>query len=243
MVSRREALLAVASGTLACRPRAASGLEVVTTGSLKEGEPGGVAVVFLHGWGAPGDDLVSLGHALAHPRARFFFPAGPLSELGGGRAWWHLDPQDRPAHAWTDQQAAGHQPHQQVAAARAAIQELLRTIQQRHRPDTLVLGGFSQGAMLSIDVALAAAPAVDRVVALSGVMLADSLPALRAPRPRKPPVFVSHGRQDPVLPFRGGESCKELLERQGYPVTWRPFEGGHEIPAGIVEEVRHFLFG
>src|SRR6185295_9267806 len=111
----------------------------------------------------------------------------------------------------------------------------------RYRPDALRLAGFSQGAMLSLDVALAAAPPVDRVAALSGVLLADSLPALKTAQPRKPLVYVSHGREDPMLAFRGGERAKEILERHGFQVTFHPFEGGHEIPPEIVDELRGFL--
>jgi len=66
---------------------------------------------------------------------------------------------------------------------------------------------------------------------------------LRTPRRPRPAVFVSHGRQDPVLPFAGGQLVKDTLERHGFPVTWRPFEGGHEIPPTIVEGLRSFLFG
>jgi phospholipase/carboxylesterase len=96
--------------------------------------------------------------------------------------------------------------------------------------------------MLALDVALCAAPPVDRVAALSGVMLADSLPALKAPRSTRPPVFVSHGRQDPVLAYQGGEKAKDLLERHGYQVTFHPFAGGHAIPEEVVEALRAFLF-
>jgi phospholipase/carboxylesterase len=216
---------------------------IETTGRMREDEPGGTAVVLLHGWGAPGDDLVPLARALERERTRFFLPAGPLPEVGGGRAWWHLDPRDRPVHAWDDQEVAGHQPHHQVTEARKAIQAVLRTVRERYRPESLVLGGFSQGAMLSLDVALAAAPPVDKVVALSGVMLADSLPALKAARAQRPPVFLSHGRHDDLLAFPGAERAREMLERHGFSVTWRPFDGGHDIPPAIVEELRRFLFG
>jgi len=252
----RRALLAAVGATVGCQSRARpsrmaaadgarapawGGLEIVRAGPMRDDESGGTAIVLLHGWGAPGDDLVPLAHELAAPRARFFVPAAPLPERGGGRAWWHLDPADRPAHAWDDQEAAGHQPHRQVLAVRATIQQLLRDIQSRHRPDRLVLGGFSQGAMLSLDVALAAAPAVDRVFALSGVLLADSLPALKTPRPVKPPVFISHGRQDPMLSFTGGQKAKDLLERHGYHIEFHPFDGGHEIPPEVVKALRAFL--
>jgi phospholipase/carboxylesterase len=263
-ISRRHALLtALASGPLACQrarqppPTAASaappggasggaafgGLAVATAGPMRDGERGGVAVVLLHGWGAPGDDLVPLGEVLARPGSRFYMPAAPLTEMGGGRAWWHLDLQ-RPGNAEDDVLPPDHRPNPEVTAARAAVQAVLRTIIERQAPATLVLGGFSQGAMLSLDVALAASPAVTRVAALSGLLLADSIPALRAAgtAPTRPPVFQAHGRQDQVVPFAAGDRARQLLERHHFAVTWRPFSGGHTIPPEVVRDLGDFLF-
>src|SRR4051794_25872262 len=116
--SRRRALLAaISSAPLACRQRprpsvqAAApagandpwgGLTMARAGRMRDDERGGTAVVLLHGWGAPGDDLLPLADEIGGPRTRFFAPAAPLPEVGGGRAWWHLDPDDRPMHAWDD---------------------------------------------------------------------------------------------------------------------------------------------
>src|SRR5882672_5702002 len=200
---------------------------------MPEGERGGLAVVVLHGWGAPGDDLVPLAEALKGPGVRFFVPAAPLPEMGGGRAWWHLDPNTRPPHARTAETPPGFRPTPAVVAARAAVQGLIATVVERHAPKTVALVGFSQGAMLSIDVALAGAPLVERVVAMSGVLLVDSVSALAAPHPTKPRFLLSHGRQDPVVPFQSGNHAKDLLEKHGFPVTWRPFDGGHEIPEPV----------
>jgi phospholipase/carboxylesterase len=218
------------------------GLKVARLSSMSEDQPGGTAVVVLHGWGAPGDDLVPLAEALARPGARFFVPAAPLPEMGGGRAWWHLDPYARPPHAATDQLAPGFRPTPEVVAARAAVQGLIATVVERYAPTTVALVGFSQGAMLSIDVALAGAPGVDLVVAMSGLLLMDSVPGLTAPHPIRPRFLLSHGRQDPVVPFPGGNRAKELLDKHGFAVTWRPFDGGHEIPSPVLADAERFLF-
>jgi phospholipase/carboxylesterase len=218
------------------------GLKVVRVSDMREDERGGSAVVVLHGWGAAGDDLVPLAEALKRSGARFFVPAAPLPEMGGGRAWWHLDPNTRPPHAHSDQLPAGFRPTPDVIAARAAVQGLIATIIDRHAPTSVALVGFSQGAMLAIDVALAGAPRVDRVAAMSSVLLMDSVPALTAPRASKPRFLLSHGRQDPVLSFAAGSRAKELLEQHGFAVTWRPFDGGHEIPPPVLADVDRFLF-
>jgi phospholipase/carboxylesterase len=248
-IGRRSVLkMAMASGTLACRndtkPPIADdwgGLDVAKVGRMREDERGGTAIVLLHGWGASGDDLVPLAEVLASPRARFFVPAAPLPEMGG-RAWWHLDAKDRPQHACDGEMPAGYQPNRQVSAVRTAIRSVLRTIRARYAPDTLVLGGFSQGGMLSLDVALAADPPVDRVLVLSGSLLADSLAGLSASRPSRPRVFMSHGRRDHMLPFQGADQARATLERHGFDVTWHPFDGDHEIPSSVVQHVREFLF-
>jgi phospholipase/carboxylesterase len=218
------------------------GLDVVRVTEMPDDQRGGSAVIVLHGWGAPGDDLVPVAEALVRPGARFFVPAAPLPEMGGGRAWWHLDPYARPPHASTDQPAAGFQPTPAVVAARQAVQALIATVVDRHAPATVALVGFSQGAMLAIDVALAGAPGVDLVVAMSGVLLTDSVSALTAPHPRKPRFLLSHGRRDPVVSFSSSERAKDLLEKHGFSVTWRPFDGGHEIPPPVLAEVNRFLF-
>jgi phospholipase/carboxylesterase len=96
--------------------------------------------------------------------------------------------------------------------------------------------------MLSLDVALQAAPAVDRVGVLSGVMLEDSLSALAAPHPSKPSVFVSHGRQDQVLSFAGAERACQMLERHGYPIEFHPFDGGHQIPNEVTSALATFIY-
>jgi phospholipase/carboxylesterase len=256
-LSRRDVLLAsLATAPLACRRdgarRAApagaggarpwGGLEVVRVSGMGEDERGGLAVVVLHGWGAPGDDLVPVAEHLKRPGVRFFVPAGPLPEMGGGRAWWHLDPRTRPPHAASDEVPPGYRPAAEVVAARAAVQGLIATVVERHAPAEVALVGFSQGAMLSIDVALAGAPAVARVAAMSGVLLVDSVPALVGARAEKPRFLLSHGRQDPVVPFASGSRAKELLEKHGFDVTWRPFDGAHEIPPFVVAEVERFLF-
>jgi phospholipase/carboxylesterase len=58
----------------------------------------------------------------------------------------------------------------------------------------------------------------------------------------RPHFLLSHGRRDPVLPFAAGSRAKDLLEQHGFPVTWRPFEGGHEIPGPVLADVDGFLF-
>lgn len=220
---------------------ALEGLRVVTVSALRADEQGGHLVLLLHGWGAPGDDLVPLANVLAGPGVRCLVPEAPLAHAGGGRAWWHLDQGDRPVHVWNDELPPSYRPHRAVENARLAVQALIRNARERFAPQSIALVGFSQGGMLALDVALQGDPEIDRVAVLSGVLIADSLPALHAARAPHPRVFVSHGKFDPVLPFQGGESIRTILEPRDFPVTWLPFDGGHEIPRVVVRQLSRFL--
>jgi phospholipase/carboxylesterase len=214
------------------------GLEVTSGGDLGEDERGGTAVVLLHGYGASGDDLVSLARSLAHPRTRYVVPAGPLALPNSGRAWWPL----KQRSAYNAEQEL-QVPSEQLEQARAAVQGVLRTIRERYAPEALFLLGFSQGAMLALDVAVQMSPLVDRVAVLSGALPVDTAKQLRKPRSVRPSVFVSHGRQDQVLRFAGAEHLVEQLKSSDYSVSFSPFNGGHEISSGTVVLLKEFLFG
>ncbi|HEX3852316.1 MAG TPA: hypothetical protein VHW01_15205 [Polyangiaceae bacterium] len=219
------------------------GLTVTTVTQMRDDERGGTAVVLLHGYGAPGDDLASLAQTLQRPRTRFVLPAAPLSLPGGGRAWWNIEASNRPRYVTDETGTAPPPPNPQLEAARLAVQAVLARTVQAYAPDRLFIAGFSQGAMLSLDVALAGGPPLERVAVLSGALLTDAFALLDAPREKRPAIFISHGREDARLPFSGAERMKLELERRGFPVTFEPFSGGHEIPEAVVTKLQSFLFG
>jgi phospholipase/carboxylesterase len=226
-------LLAVACRSSAQLSAARSGgLERQVVG-MSEGQKGGRAVVLLHGWGAPGDDLVPLARELAQPETRFIVPAAPLAHPQGGRAWWHLDLAGLQRAAAEGRRVADAVPDG-LPEARAKVLALLAEVRQRYQPRSLVLAGFSQGGMLAMDVGLAAQPPVDGIAVLSGTIVAEPVWRERMARKDKSPVLVSHGRSDGLLPFAESERLKALLEGQGYAVTWVPFDGGHTIPPPVV---------
>ena len=210
---------------------------------MPEDERGGTVVALLHGYGAQADDLVSLARSLQRPRTRFILPAAPLSLPDGGRAWWDIEASDRPRYVTDEVSTEPVAANPQLEVARRGVQAVLARAVQVYAPEALFIAGFSQGAMLSLDVALTGSPPVQRVAVLSGALLSDALALLAAPRRIRPAVFISHGREDTRLPFSGAERMKSELEQRGFSVTFEPFSGGHEIPEAVVSELRSFLFG
>ncbi len=211
----------------------------VTGGTDREGGGTGPVVVLLHGFGAPGTDLVPLWRELAVPHdVRFVFPEAPLDLGFGGRAWWHIDMarlQERFSKAGVERLIAEVPPG--IDSAREALLELLTTLERDWgaRPEQTVIGGFSQGAMLATDVVLRTSRAFGGLALLSGTLIshAEWLPLMSARRGL--PVLQSHGRADPVLPFALAERLRDELVAAGLPVEFIPFNGGHGIPGSVLE--------
>jgi phospholipase/carboxylesterase len=208
------------------------------------GDPTGAGpvVVLLHGYGAPGDDLLPLARSIDAPEGtRFLLPEGPLSAGLAGRAWWPLDADRLRRRAGDPDEAVRHVP-EGLADARARLRSLVSDLDRRGVPARrTVLAGFSQGAMLATDVALHAEDDYAGVVALSGGLAASEIwdPRMRA-RARTP-FFLSHGRADPLLPFYMGERLRDRLAAAGVPVELVAFDGGHEIPPDVVDRLGAFL--
>jgi len=203
--------------------------------------------MLLHGFGAPGDDLVALWRMLDVPNeTRFLFPAAPLSmNLGFGesRAWWMLDMEriarDMASGRGRDVQTVPNG----LSAARASLLALLDQLHQQWNisSDRIILGGFSQGAMLACDTFLRTDRPFAGLVLLSGTLIAKDewLPLM--PNRRGLPVFQSHGTDDPLLPFETAKGLRKAMTDQGILVKWHEFRGGHEIPFDVLKEVSAFL--
>jgi len=105
----------------------------------------------------------------------------------------------------------------------------------------VVLGGFSQGAMLATDVALRLEEAPAGLVILSGTLLNEGDWARRAPMRHGLRVLQAHGRQDPLLPFSGAEALRDLLVLSGLMVDFVGLEAGHTITLDGVRRLAAFL--
>jgi phospholipase/carboxylesterase len=237
------------SGLTAVRRLHLAGLECWLTGGPDgTGDGAGPLIVLLHGFGAPGDDLVPLAAELALPPAvRLLFPAAPLALDQGffeSRAWWPIDWERRERAL-----AKGHmldlseEEPEGLAEARAHVTALLAAAASElgaPAPST-VLGGFSQGAMLACEVALAEPLPLAGLCLLSPTLLARHRWGEAARERVGLPVFMSHGRNDPVLPFPMAERLRNLLTGAGLAVEWHPFDGGHGIAPALLGPLRAFL--
>jgi phospholipase/carboxylesterase len=220
------------------------GLDVVLAGgSDREGGGDGPALVLLHGFGAPGEDLVALWRVLDVPAGtRFVFPAAPLelpALFGAGRAWWMIDIEliERALRDGTARAIDSRVVPEGLDLARARLDALLDEL----AAPRLILGGFSQGAMLACDTALRSTRAIDGVVMLSGTLIAEDAWRAAAPSRRGLHVLQSHGEDDPLLPFEAAERLRDLLVESGLEMEFMPFRGGHAIPDRVLDRAGDFV--
>jgi phospholipase/carboxylesterase len=214
----------------------------IAGGEDREGGGDGPAVVLMHGFGAPGTDLVGLWRAIDAPRSvRWVFPEAPLaldSMFPGfdARAWWMIDMMKlQMAMASGAVRDLPKEKPEGLVEARAAVIEMLDALERELAPSALVLGGFSQGAMLATDVALHDPRPLAGLVVMSGTLLAEDewVPRMASRRGLK--MLQSHGSGDPILPLATAELLRDKMLEAGVDVTWVPFRGGHEIPGRVLD--------
>ncbi len=187
-------------------------------------------VVFLHGYGADGADLLGLADPLA-PHLKdtvFMAPDAPDACPGTafGRQWFPIP--------WLDgssEQAAAAG----LAAATQALNDFLdaRMSDEKIGSEAVALVGFSQGAMMAMHVAPRRAEAIAGVVAISGRLLQPE--ALVQDSRVKPPVLLIHGDADPVVPFGDMAKAGQALNAAGFATFGHVMRGtGHGIaPDGL----------
>ncbi len=227
-------------------------LDCQVVDALPEGASPTLAIVLCHGYGAPATDLVPLASELAALRpelgqqARFVFPAAPLSlgELGipFGRAWFHL-PMELITGYQRDWEAYARAVPEGLPAARRAVMGAVSALSAATKLPygRIVLGGFSQGGMVTTDVSLRLEEPPAGLCILSGTLTAREEWRARAAGRKGLPVFQGHGRYDDLLPFSTAEGLRDLLVEAGLAVEFHPFEGPHTIAPDELEHLADFL--
>ncbi|MFO0618249.1 MAG: hypothetical protein U0414_36990 [Polyangiaceae bacterium] len=209
--------------------------------------------VLLHGMMMSPDDLSPFAHSLNLP-AIALFPRGHVEafDTSGpkGRAWWRTDPHAREASLEQGPRDFFTFDLPDLPEARQTLDRFLAEVAERW-PLPIVLGGFSQGGMLTCSTLLhwgareagrAWVRRLRAVVLLSSSRIAGAdWTAERLAHFEGLPVFISHGRRDADLAFRAGEALRGALEGAGARVTWVPFDGPHEIPLVVWRALRKFL--
>lgn len=204
--------------------------------------------ICMHGRGDRAASYVDLAPIISETGLRFVFPDAPLPVPGAHFEWFRID-----------------NPNRVIAAqdARAMVTKLITELREKYYTpaNRVIVGGFSQGGMITYDAGLRYSEPLAGLVIMSGLLIADaplSYPlrpdtyygqdkdlqaALAETAARQTPIFIAHGTYDQVLPVAGGRAAHKLLKEAGANVEYYEFPGQHEISLEELEEIKRFLGG
>ncbi len=201
------------------------------------------ALILLHGLGANAEDLREVVDALELPAkdaTEFILPHATLRPVtiadGMNLSAW-FDIYDR--HRNSPEDTVGI--NQSVRKLACVIDE---TRQRGISAQRIFIGGFSQGGALALRYAYCSAIPLGGVIGLSCYLpLRHTRPALADTDTGRnnPPVFLSHGVADDVIPLDFAETARDILRRHHFDVTWRTYPVGHHLYAQVISDLSRWL--
>ena len=209
--------------------------------STIELEPPGKAkfcVIWLHGLGADGHDFEAIVPQLAVTplNIRFIFPHAPIRAvtINAGmemRAWYDIDPQS-PLSGTSD-----------ISVSVAQISHLIEgQMEQGLSSEQIILAGFSQGGVIALELALAYERKLAGIMALSTYIHdLESLNERLGLANTETPIFMAHGRMDPMIPIARAAAARSALEALNYPVEWHEYPMGHQVCASEIRDISDWL--
>jgi phospholipase/carboxylesterase len=201
------------------------------------------AVIWLHGLGADGNDFapivpeLDLDHdQIGH--IRFIFPHAPMIPvtINNGyvmRAWYDI--------LGTD--LARREDEVGLRKSEQLISGLIDTqVASGIAADRIVLAGFSQGCAMTLLTGLRYPARLAALLALSGYLpLAASLAQERHAANASVPIFMAHGRQDPMISLARANASRDALRALGYAVSWKDYPMAHSVCAEELADIRTVL--
>ena len=199
------------------------------------------AIIVLHGLGADGNDFVPIAQELdlrAIGPVRFVFPHASVRPvtLNGGmamRAWYDI--------LGTDLVRREDEPG--LRASMAEVQSLIDHEVARGIPsERIVLMGFSQGCAMTLLTGLRSPQRLAGLVGLSGYLpLAQTTATERSDANRLVPIFLAHGRQDPMVQLARGTASRDALQALGYQIEWHDYAMPHSVCAEEITDLNRWL--
>jgi len=197
------------------------------------------SVIWLHGLGASGHDFEPVVPEFRFSReqpVRFIFPHAPELPvtINGGMvmpAWYDILAMD------VDRKVDA----EQLRASAAMAAELIRAERERGvASENIILGGFSQGGAVAYELALSYPERLGGLFALSTYFAtADTIELSEANR--KLPVFIGHGRFDPVVAESLGQAALRTLQDLGYAPEFHSYGMEHSLCFEEVRDLDAFL--
>ena len=215
--------------------------EVLQAIELQTSPSPAASVIWLHGLGADGYDFVPVVRELEllkTPAARYVFPHAPTRAvtINGGyvmRAWYDILGND----------LVRREDEQGIRDSQQQVEALIAREVERGTPRSrIVLAGFSQGGAIALQTGLRQREPLAALLALSTYLpLAAAFDAEREDASRSVPIFMAHGRSDPVIPLARATTSRDQLKAAGYSVEWHEYEMPHSVCEDEIRAIAAFL--
>ncbi len=207
--------------------------------TLLSGRDPQYSIIWLHGLGANGTDFVPIVDEIHLPHAvRYVFPHAPKRPvtINGGfimPAWYDIRSED----IGKETDADG------IRASAYEVDKLIeQEIQRGIAPSHIFLAGFSQGGAIALHAGLRANEGLGGILALSTYLpLAETLSDEASTRALSTPIFMAHGRNDPVVPYALGKASAADLRRRGYGLEWHEYAMPHTVCMEEVNAIEQWL--
>ncbi len=208
---------------------------------IETGDAPRASIIVLHGLGADGNDFVPFAQELRLGPVgpvRFVFPHAPTRPvtLNGGyvmRAWYDILGTDLVRR----EDEAGLRESQAVVEALIA-----REVERGVPASKIVLAGFSQGCAMTLMTGLRHAEALAGLAGLSGYLpLAATTAQERSAASRQVPIFMAHGRNDPMIALARAVASRDALLALGHAVEWHEYAMPHSVCAEEVADLNRWL--
>ena len=200
-----------------------------------------VAIIWMHGLGADGNDFVPLVRELdltGLPGIRFVFPSAgtmPVTVNNGYvmRSWYDIKGAD----------LVNREDEGGLRASQLQIEALVAREKSRGIPASrIILAGFSQGCAMTLQTGLRHPETLAGLLCLSGYLpLAPKLAAEHTPPSLATPIFMAHGIQDGVVPFHRAEASRDAVAALGYQVEWHAYPMQHSLCQEEVDDIGKWL--
>ena len=199
------------------------------------------SVLWLHGLGADGHDFAPIVPELVRPHwpaIRFVFPHAPVQPITINNGV--------PMRAWYDIVSMDFRSRADAAGVAASVQALDTLIDQQVAAgipaERILLAGFSQGGAVILSAVLRRSRPIGGLIALSTYLPdPETAAAQRAPDGIRPPVFMAHGVQDPVIPQAIAAHTAQTLKDLGFPLEWHSYPMAHQVCAEELEALGDWL--
>jgi len=189
-------------------------------------------IVLMHGFGASSKDLAPLASAIDARRFVYAFPQAPIEMkmgLGGfGYAWAPI---------------SGDAMHESIKNSKKMINTFLDEILKLYssKENKIVLGGFSQGAMMALEVGLYRSDIICGIVSCSGWLNNSQLDRDALPSHQNQSIFICHGTLDDVVPIQKSIEALDTLKSFGYSPEFQEYDIAHEISHIEISDISHWL--